>query len=391
MQVNPQQWVDNGYIILPQVVPPDRLESLRASHEKLVDRQHQIWAGELEWDEPIGMDYKAKQPRVVLNSVVDADTADTVAFCLHDNTLGVSRQIMQAPQASPTAMFFMCNPKTDHGPDGWHRDIGGGRQAPLRGLQEDMLANTPASVQWNIPLYDDDVLWIVPGSHRRANTPEEDRQLAENRRVPLPGGMQVKLKAGDGVVYSNMILHWPSLYSTKLRRVIHLGYRPFGGQVYPYSAYFYWNLRFTRHLSPAARSQFERFAQLSAQELDHVEAFFRAVLAKDEAALDAQLTVLHPGEAERIVCVVLLSRLATKIHELHRPEIASLPHNERAKAVGDQRTSLYLAEDIARRFSAEEVAQLKQRFASLEARLVSDVEMPSDFGVEEFIASWDQH
>ena len=229
MQINPQQWVDDGYIILRQVVPPDRLESLRASYEKLVERQHQIWAGELEWDEPIGMDYKAKQPRIVLNSVVDAATAETVEFCLHDNTLEVSRQIMQAPEASPTAMFFMCNPKTNSGPDRWHRDVGGRRQAPLRGLQEDMLANTPASVQWNIPLYDDDVLWIVPGSHRRANTPDEDRQLAENRRVPLPDGMQVKLNAGDGVVYSSMILHWLSNYSTKLRRVIHLSYRPFGG------------------------------------------------------------------------------------------------------------------------------------------------------------------
>ena len=391
MQVNPQQWIDDGYIILRQVVPPDRLDSLRASYEKLVERQHQIWAGELEWDEPIGMDYKAKQPRIVLNSVVDAARAETVEFCLHDNTLGVSRQIMQAPDASPTAMFFMCNPKTHHGPDRWHRDVGGRRQAPLRGLQEDMLANTPPSVQWNIPLYDDDVLWIVPGSHRRANTPDEDRQLAEKRRVPLPGGMQLKLNAGDGVVYSSMILHWPSNYSTKLRRVIHLSYRPFGGQVYPYSAYFYWNLRFTRHLSQAARAQFEHFAQLSAEEHDHVEAFFRAILAKDEAAFRAELAVLHPGEEQRIVCVVLLSRLATKICELCTPEIASLPLSARAKAVGDQRTSLYMAEEIAGRFSTEEVDLLRQRFAPLEASLDSDVEMPVDFGVDEFVTSWGQH
>ena len=32
MQVNPQQWIDDGYIILRQVVPPDRLDSLRASY-----------------------------------------------------------------------------------------------------------------------------------------------------------------------------------------------------------------------------------------------------------------------------------------------------------------------------------------------------------------------
>ena len=334
------------------------------------------------------MDYKSKQPRVVLNAVVDAATADTVEFNLHEHTLGVSRQLMKAPDAAPTAMFFMCNPATDHGPDSWHRDAVGRRLAPLQGLQEDMLANAPGYVQWNIPLYDDDVLWVVPGSHRRANTAAEVRQLAENPRAPLPGSMQVRLKAGDGVVYSNLILHWPSDYSTKHRRTIHLGYRSFGGAIYPYSTHFYWDLGFTKHLSPAARAQFERFAALHAQERDHIEAFFRAILARDEAAFRAELAVLHPGEAERIVCVTLLSRLATKLHQLTRPEIASLPHNDRAKAVGDQRVSLYLLQDMAGRFSAAETDLLYRRFAPLEAQTDSVVDMPADFDVEDFIASW---
>ncbi len=388
MQVNPQQLLDDGFIILRQVVPPERLDSLRASYETVVERQHRHWAGELDWDEPVAMDYKSKQPRVVLNAVVDAATADTVEFNLHEHTLGVSRQLMKAPDAAPTAMFFMCNPATDHGPDSWHRDAVGRRLAPLQGLQEDMLANAPGYVQWNIPLYDDDVLWVVPGSHRRANTAAEVRQLAENPRAPLPGSMQVRLKAGDGVVYSNLILHWPSDYSTKHRRTIHLGYRSFGGAIYPYSTHFYWDLGFTKHLSPAARAQFERFAALHAQERDHIAAFFRAILARDEAAFRAELAVLHPGEAERIVCVTLLSRLATKLHQLTRPEIASLPHNDRAKAVGDQRVSLYLLQDMAGRFSAAETDLLYRRFAPLEAQTDSVVDMPADFDVEDFIASW---
>ena len=50
-----------------------------------------------------------------------------------------------------------------------------------------------------------------------------------------------------------------------------------------------------------------------------------------------------------------------------------------------------MAEEIARRFSTEEVELLRQRFAPLEASLDSDVEMPTDFGVDEFVTSWDQH
>ena len=388
MQVDPQQLLDDGFIILRHLIPPERLAALRASYETIVQRQHQIWSGALDWDVPVAMDYKAKQPRVVLNAVVDAATADTVEFCLHEHTLGVSRHVLRAPDAVPAAMFFMCNPEIDHGPDRWHRDAGGPRQAPLRGLQEDMLANAPGYVQWNIPLYDDDVLWVVPGSHRRANTAAEDRQLAENPRAPLPGGVPVQLQAGDGVVFSSLILHWPSNYSTQRRRVIHLGYRAFGGASYPYITHLYWDLGFTRHLSPAARAQFERFAALHRQERDHVEAFFRAILAQDETAFRTELAALHPGEAERIVCVVLLSRLATKLHELTRPEIARLPRNDRAKAVGDQRTSFYLLEDVARRFSPAETDLLYRRCAPLEAKLESDVDMPADFSVADFITSW---
>ena len=388
IEVNPQQLIDEGFIILRQVIPPERLDALRASYETVVERQHKIWSGELTWDEPV-VNYKAKQPRIVLNTVVDAATADTVEFCLHDNTLGVSRQLFGAPDAAPTALFFMCNPKTDHGPDGWHRDSGKESAALLRCQQEDLLANGPGSVQWNIPLYDDDVLWVVPGSHRRAATKAEKRQLQENPRVPLPGGLPVKLEAGDGVVYSNMIFHWPSNYSTRLRRTIHLGYRSFGGPLYPYNSHFYWDLKFTKHLSPSARAKFERFAALHAQERNRVEALLRAMLTKDRAAFRSELGALHSGQRHRIVCAVLLSKLAVKIRDLKRPEVASLPLAERAKAVGEKATTLYLTEDVAQRFSTSEANVLQQRFAPLAARLRSDAQSLDDFGVDQFIASWD--
>jgi len=75
-------------------------------------------------------------------------------------------------------------------------------------------------IQWNVPLYDDSVLWVVPGSHRRPNTQAENKQLLADRTVPLPSSIPVELKAGDGVCYTNTILHWGSDYSTKLRRTI---------------------------------------------------------------------------------------------------------------------------------------------------------------------------
>ena len=162
MQIDPERFLDDGFLILKNVVPPERLDGLRASFETLVDRQQAIWARDR--DHPSSFAYMAKQPRLAFQTVIDAATANTVEFCLHENTLGVSRQALATRDVGLKQMILLCNPEADYGPDLWHRDVSHGptNNAPLAGLQADMLANGPSSVQWNIPLYDDDVLWIVP-------------------------------------------------------------------------------------------------------------------------------------------------------------------------------------------------------------------------------------
>ena len=42
MQVNPKQLLDDGYIILRDVIPPGQLEELRDCFETLVERQKVI-------------------------------------------------------------------------------------------------------------------------------------------------------------------------------------------------------------------------------------------------------------------------------------------------------------------------------------------------------------
>ena len=405
MQIDPERFLDDGYVILKNVIPPERLDALRASFEVLVDRQHAIWARDP--DDPSSMAYKVKQPRLSFQTVVDASTANTVEFCLHENTLGVSRQALRTPDVGLKQMFLMCNPATHYGPDLWHRDSQPSSQAPLAGLQADMLANGPGLVQWNIALYDDDVLWIVPGSHRRLNTAQENRELLEDRRTPLSSGMQVKLEAGDGVMYINSILHWPSNYSTKLRRIIHLAYRSFGGRLYPYGSRVSWEPSFVTHLSAEARATFQQFKELAAREDDRIESFFRAILDKDADGFRECLALLHPGETGRMVGVVLLSKLAASIGALKRPEVAALPEPERAAAVGEQTFSISNLDTLADRFTAAEAERLERRFAPLHASLLTETEqfvpgfqsgpsryrfehMPPDFEVDDFIATWSE-
>ncbi len=383
------QLLERGYVIIPRTIPPARLDGLRATFEVLLWRQFDQWQRERDATGEWPASYFARQPRVLIQSVVDASTAEAVELCLHDGTLGVSRRLMQAPHASPTLMSLMCNPSHDHGPDRWHRDIRPSALAPLAGLQHDARANGPAYVQWNIPLYDDAVLWVVPGSHWRVNTDEENRILACDPSVPLPGGIPVELEAGDAVVYLNTMLHWGSDYSTRLRRTVHLGYRAFGAGIYPHAHAFNWDRAFTRNLSAATRRQFERFFELHALERRTIESVLRAALERDADQFRHHLAVLHPGVEGRIVALVLLSKLVLRLASLAQTDDAGFD----------------LRKDIADAFTAEEIETIADRFAALDAALRTETDqcvpgfqngsslyafndMPEGFGVDECIASW---
>ena len=283
MLADAQQLIKDGFVILPQVVPPEQLLELRQIFERLVDRQRQIWQTERQaGDPPSGEWDKGAQPRLSnFQRLIDDETAAAVEFCLHENTLGTSQRLMQAPAAIPCGLMLMCSPQRDHGPAAWHRDIHPIDQVPLEGLALDLLANGAGNIQWNIPLYDDDVLWVVPGSHRRVNTVEENQQLRQDPRQPLPNSIPVQLQAGDGVAYTNMILHWGSDYSTRLRRTIHLGYRSLQNRLFPYVPGVIRERQYWQYLQPEAKTLMEYLVSMYEKECDLLVATYRAILAKD--------------------------------------------------------------------------------------------------------------
>ena len=98
-----------------------------------------------------------------------------------------------------------------------HRDFYPQRCAPLDSYANDIKETGPRYIQWNLCLcvsgecainrannkgdhhwkdlddayiprsrYDDSVLWVVPGSHTRRATPEEDAQLYVQQSTPSP-------------------------------------------------------------------------------------------------------------------------------------------------------------------------------------------------------------
>ena len=401
MEVEKSLLMEQGFLILREVIPPSSLEHMRENYDVVVERQKEIWAEQRGPDDPPGGRWEmAPQPRVgAVDDRIDESTADAVEIWFHENTLGVARQLLCHPEPLVAGMHLMCSPARDHGPAAWHRDIHPIDMAPLANLQADLLENGPRYLQWNIPLYDDNVLWVVPGSHRRLNTEAENQQLLQDNTKPLPGSIPVELKAGDAVVYINLLFHQGNNYSTKLRRTIHGGHSIWG-QIR--------DMEFSKFLSSPGREIAEREPERIGKLLDATEAALRSVMAKDARSYHGALETLQPGAGEegKMVLTIYLSKIALFIHYLKNQDGNDLAEPLRQRAVRPHAITLHWGPQFADRFTDEEADVLQQRFAALDAKLQAEKEhfvpgfqsqpmryffneMSENFDLDDFIASWD--
>ena len=406
MKIDRDRFLEEGYVVLRNVIPVEELDALRASYEILVERQKAIWAQERKPDDPPGGVWETSaQPRLLLHhsplvDLINEDTASAVEIWLHENTQGASSELLGVSDAAVTEMMLMCNPVRDRGPAHWHRDLYPPYGAPLQGYVDDIIEAGPRYVQWNLCLYDDDVLCVIPGSHARLNTKRENEQLRTNRSIPFPGSVQTHLNAGDGVAYILPILHWGSNYSTKMRRTIHGGFSTFTQ---------YGNQNYMKYLSTSAQETFERWIQRSEQMIMHTESAFRAAIEKDAAAYHASLEKLHPGRGEKgkMLSTVYLSKIAKRVYDCKHPNFDNLPQETRNSTIRSHPITLQWGLPLANRFSFEQARKLWNRFKSVDARIQSEVEtaapgyenrpsryhfneMPTDFSVQDFTAGWPQ-
>ncbi|KAF2241132.1 phytanoyl-CoA dioxygenase family protein [Trematosphaeria pertusa] len=99
----------------------------------------------------------------------------------------------------------------------WHRDdIAAGASAEE---ELERLGKPGWHAQWNLTLWDDSSLVVVPGSHKRARTDVE--RNADPYEPNMPNQLVVKLKAGEVAFYNNNILHRGVYDSTKERMTLH--------------------------------------------------------------------------------------------------------------------------------------------------------------------------
>jgi hypothetical protein len=99
----------------------------------------------------------------------------------------------------------------------WHRDDIPATAAPEEELER---LNKPGwHAQWNLALFDDSSLILIPGSHIRARTDVE--RNAESYEPHISGQITVSLKAGEVAFYNNNILHRGVYDCSKERMTLH--------------------------------------------------------------------------------------------------------------------------------------------------------------------------
>ncbi len=397
------EFLEQGFIILRQVIPPDQLEALRRSHETLVERQRLVWTRERDPDDPPGGQWEtSNQPRLAIDQMGaehDESTANTIELWLHENLQGVSSHLLAEDDAPVTEMMMMCNPVSDRGPAAWHRDFYPPLNAPLMAYADDILESGPRYVQWNIPLYDDDVLWVIPGSHIRCNTAEENETIARDPRVPVAGGVQTHLNAGDGVAYILPILHWGSNYSTRIRRTVHGGFARLTHNT---------DTSWMKYLSPPALETFSRWQERSERYIGDAEAALRAVLAKSLDAYHAALDILHSGRGPKgiLKSTICLSKTARHIRNQRCRDFDSLSAFDQRGMHQVHPMTLQWGLPLGERFTPDEAELLWQRFKPVDdiLQLAEEhtlpgfqgkhtrylfEEVPAELTMESWSASWE--
>ena len=99
----------------------------------------------------------------------------------------------------------------------WHRD-----DIPANATDEEeleKLGKPGLHAQWNLALFDDASLIVIPGSHKRARTSIE--RAADPYAPSLPNQLVVELKAGEVAFYNNNILHRGVYDPAKERMTLH--------------------------------------------------------------------------------------------------------------------------------------------------------------------------
>lgn len=215
----------HGYFVVPAFLNPAELGELRHACDIALDRARAESTENGHTTPKIGVftdpTYFSRQPGALdrlMNFVGSARVCALLEGLAHDGEDGT-------PHLKSTD-YYHEQTKRDWDGD-WHRDSQFGQPDPELECRRIL---TTTSVHVRVALEDDDRLEIVPGSHRRWDTPEELQIRKGSKRASsaMPGATRIVLEAGDACVFHAWSIHRATYQRAPLRRTLDSLYA-FGG------------------------------------------------------------------------------------------------------------------------------------------------------------------
>ncbi|KIW75904.1 hypothetical protein Z517_10649 [Fonsecaea pedrosoi CBS 271.37] len=212
----------DGFVKVPQLLPPHVLLAMKACckytterarngkwpYVRTVPKQYPPWQHWKPGDNIWGVQHLLHPDMNVRDTFAEVYFCDQVLDVvkelvgLKDDPAGDDKLVMELFNllVSPADQvdFELC----------WHRDDIRPDVDPEeeeRQLKEKSPDGQQLHAQYNIALFEDASLIVVPGSHRRIRTKTE--REAAPYEPNLPGQLLVELQPGDGVFYDSNILH----------------------------------------------------------------------------------------------------------------------------------------------------------------------------------------
>ncbi|MCQ6559111.1 phytanoyl-CoA dioxygenase family protein [Paenibacillus mendelii] len=194
-----EHYYEQGFFIVRQLYNEEQMETIKQGIQRIIDRAKSGEGSDVPW---------INKEKGIVNRIgsmlspgyFQKELADSLE---HSPIIEIIESILEQPIRY--SLFGMLASGDGQGyVQNWHRDL-----VPLNSPSEvtDLLRDARDLCQMNAALFDDRYLTIVPGSHLRKLTDEQNEALRLNPSGSVPGELVVELGAGDAVFYYPNILH----------------------------------------------------------------------------------------------------------------------------------------------------------------------------------------
>jgi ectoine hydroxylase-related dioxygenase (phytanoyl-CoA dioxygenase family) len=258
-----QQFCEDGYVVVKNVIPESKLQEYREAYERMVEKVRTNANPET---------YNTRLIKSISDSSASSDDPRIDMECwgcdfllhpdlyepaftdyLNNEKLLSSLSSILGNDLRISGLKAIWSPVSIDYDLKWHRD--GAKHI----YSND---GTQPFIQFNTALYRDESFRLIPGSHRRPLTEQEDAECGTSVAL-LPGELICILEPGDAMFMHAAVLHRGKAPASTKRRTLHYiiarsDFHVGTKRLFQFKGW-YETLRLDEKLAPTAKKLFERF------------------------------------------------------------------------------------------------------------------------------------